>query len=139
MKWFPFDFTKKEKEALKGGIQQTTSKKWTVGMILFAVVITTGIVLLYKNQLLLRLFIGVAGIILVGLIFSRNKKMTSKLNASPDLVSAVKKMDDYVVEESKKTAKAWVVMFLAVVIFFVLFMGGLLFYVFVIKPYFLHF
>ena len=72
---------------------------------------------------------------MVGLIFSRNKKMTSKSNTSPDLVSAVKKMDDYVVNENKKLAKAWGVMFLTVVIFFVLFMAGLLFYVFVIKPY----
>ena len=139
MKWLPFNFTKQEKEALKSGMQQTTSKKWTIGMILFAVVIIAGIVLLYKNQFLLRLFIGIAGIIMVGFIFSRNKKMTNKPNAAPDLVSAVKKMDDYVVNENKKLAKAWVVMFLAVVIFFVLFMGGLIFYVLVIKPYFLHF
>lgn len=139
MKWLPFNFTKQEKEALKSGTQQNTSKKWTVGMILFAVAIIAGIILLYKNQLLLRLFIGVAGVIMMGFIFSRNKKMTNKPSASPDLVSAVKKMDDYVVEENKKLAKASVVMFLTVVIFFVLFMGGLLFYVFVIKPYFLHF
>ena len=108
-------------------------------MILFAAVIITGMVLLYKNQFLLRLFIGISGIILIGLVFSRNKRMTNKPNTSPDLVSAVKKMDDYVVNENKKLAKAWVAMFLGVVIFFVLFMGGLLFYVFIIKPYFFHF
>ena len=107
-------------------------------MILFAVVIVGGIVLLYRNQYLLRLFIVISGIILAGLIFNRNKKMTNKPNASPDLVSAVKKMDDYVVNENKKLAKAWWVMSLVVVIFFVLFMGGLLFYVFVIKPYLFH-
>ncbi len=139
MKWFPFNFTKEEKEALKGEMQQTTSKKWTIRMILFAVVIIVGIILLYKNQFLLRLFIGIAGIILVGLVFSRNKKIINKPNTSPDLVSAVKKMDDYVVEENKKTAKASVVVFWAVLIFFVLFMAGLLFYVLVIKPYFIHF
>ena len=139
MKWFPFDFTKQEKEALKSGTQQNTSKKWIIGMILFAAVIITGMVLLYKNQFLLRLFIGISGIILIGLVFSRNKRMTNKPNTSPDLVSAVKKMDDYVVNENKKLAKAWVAMFLGVVIFFVLFMGGLLFYVFIIKPYFFHF
>jgi len=139
MKWFPFNFTKQEKEALKSGMQQNTSKKWIIGMLLFAAIIIAEIFLLYKNQLLLRLFIGIEGAIMVGFIFSRNKKMVSKPDVSPDLVSAVKKMDDYVVNENKKLAKAWVVMFLAVVIFFVLFMGGLLFYVLVIKPYFFHF
>lgn len=135
MKWLSFDFTKQEKEALKSGIQQNTSKKWTVGMILFAMVIISGITLLYKNQFLLRLFIGIAGTIMVGLIFNQNRRMTNKPNTSPDLVSAVKRMDDYVVNENKKFAKAWWVMFLSVVIFFVLFTGGLLFYVLVIKPY----
>ncbi len=134
MKWLPFNFTKQENKALKAGTRQTTSKKWMVGMILFTVVIIAGIVLLYKNQLLLRLFIGISGIILTGAILSRNKKVTNSESASPDLVSAVKKMDDYVVNENKKLAKAWGVMFLAVVIFFIVFMAGLIFYVLVIKP-----
>jgi len=140
MKWLPINLTKEEKEAFKkASANNPNLKRVKITAIIYAVIIIAGIILLIKHAFILRIFLVIVVVILAAAVTANLLTLTRGTKnsqiASPAAKSAAQKIENYLAQEENKkaTPKQAAIGFLIVLGFFLILIGGIIFYVLVIK------
>jgi len=136
MKWLPINLTKEEKEAFKkASANNPNSRKIKITAIIYAVIIIAGIVLLIKHVYILRLFLIIMAAAVTVNLLALTRSAKDSQTTSPAAKSAAQKIENYLAQEEKKkaTPKQAAIGFLIVLGLFLILIGGIIFYVLVIK------
>jgi len=136
MKWLPINPTKEEKEAFKkASASSPNSKKLKITAIIYAVMMIAGIILLIKHYYLLLIFLGIMATAVTTNLLALTRGAKNSQIASPAAKSAAQKIENYLAQEENKkaTPKQVAIGFLIVLGLFLILIGGIIFYILVIK------
>jgi len=136
MKWLPINLTKEEKEAFKkASANNPNLKRVKITAIIYAVIIIVATVLLIKHWQVLQIFLIIMAMAATTNLLALTRGTKNSQAASPAAKSAAQKIENYLAQEEKKkaTPKQAAIGFLIVLGLFLILIGGIIFYVLVIK------